>query len=80
MQTTRDPSGMRRPLSKSRWILLISCCVILLAVGIGAALLIRYWPFNQADIVETLQETVPGTKVTVARFHSTYFLHPGCVA
>lgn len=44
------------------------------------ALLIRYWPFNQADIVETLQETVPGTKVTVARFHSTYFLHPGCIA
>jgi hypothetical protein len=80
MQTTRDPSGMRRPLSKSRWILLISCCVILLAVGIGAALLIRYWPFNQADIVETLQETVPGTKVTVAQFHSTYFLHPGCIA
>ena len=80
MQTTRDPSGMRRPLSKSRWILLISCCVILLIMGVAAALLVRYWPFNQADIVETLQETVPGTKVTVARFHSTYFLHPGCIA
>jgi hypothetical protein len=44
------------------------------------ALLIRYWPFHQKDIVETLKETVPGTKVTVARFHSTYFLHPGCIA
>jgi hypothetical protein len=43
-------------------------------------LLVRYWPFHQKDIVETLQETVPGTKVTVARFHSTYFLHPGCIA
>jgi len=80
MLMTRDPSGTRRPPSKSRWILLISCCVILLAVGVGVALLIRYWPFNQADIVETLQETVPGTKVTIARFHSTYFPYPGCIS
>jgi hypothetical protein len=80
MLTTRDTSGTRRPLSKSRWILLISCCVILLAVGIAVALLVRYWPFHQKDIVETLQEMVPGTKVTVARFRSTYFLHPGCIA
>jgi hypothetical protein len=60
--------------------LLLSYCAILLALGVGVTLLIRYWRFNQVDIVETLQETVSGTKVTIARFHSTYFLHPGCVA
>ena len=80
MLMTRGPSRTRRHLSKSRWILLLSYCAILLALGVGVALLIRYWRFNQVDIIETLHETVPGTKVTIARFHSTYFLHPGCVA
>jgi len=81
MLTTRDAPGTRRHLSKSRRIiLLISSCVILLAVGVAVALLVRYWPFHKKDILETLQETVPGTKVTIARFHSTYFPYPGCIS
>jgi hypothetical protein len=66
----------------SRWqrIGLIVAGVLLPLVAAGFGLLLHYWPFGQKDIVETLQETVPGTKVTVSRFHSTYFMHPGAVA
>jgi hypothetical protein len=49
-------------------------------MGVGVTLSVRYWPFKQTDILETLQETVPGTKVTIARFHSTYFPYPGCIS
>jgi len=66
----------------SRWqrIGLIIAGVLLLLVAGGFGLLLHYWPFGQKDVVETLQETVPGTKVTVSRFHGTYFMHPGAVA
>lgn len=66
----------------SRWqrIGLIVAGVLLPLVAAGFGLLLHYWPFGQKDILETLQETVPGAKVTISRFHSTYFMHPGAVA
>jgi hypothetical protein len=63
-----------------RWqrILLVAAGSIVVLIGIGLAVLVRYWPFNQKQIAEILEEVVPGTKVTIAGFHSTYFVHPGC--
>ncbi len=70
----------RHPFSAHRRILLVTACAIVLLATIGLVFLIRYWPFNERQIVETLQETIPGTKVTIARFHNTHFVHPGCWA
>ena len=43
------------------------------------SLLIVRWPFSQARVTESLETTFPA-KVSYAKFHSTYFPHPGCVA
>ena len=75
-----EQAAARGRVSRWRRISLITPAVLLLLVAGGFALLLHDWPFRQKDILETLQETVPGTKVTVARFHSTYFMHPGAVA
>ena len=77
--TSEIPQARAR-FSKWQRALLIAACSILGLSGIGLALLVRYWPFDQKTIVEMLQATVPGTKVTIARFRSTYFIHPGCRA
>ncbi len=77
--TSDSPQTVSRFLPRQR-ILLIAVCVIVFLAGTGITLLHHYWRFDQKDIIEILQETVPGTKVTIARFHSTYFIHPGCQA
>jgi len=52
---------------------------ITLAIAIGGGILAMHWPFAQAKITQSLQETFPAT-VAFQKFHSTYFPHPGCVA
>ncbi len=81
------PAGMKsefphawRSHSKLQRILLIAASTLLVLCAVGIILLAHYWPFSQGDIVALLEETVPGTKVTMAHFHSTYFVHPGCWA
>src|SRR3984893_7818905 len=51
---------------------------ITLAIAIGGGILAMHWPFSQAKIAQSLQETFPAT-VTFQKFHSTFFPHPGCV-
>lgn len=69
-----------RQFSKMQRALLILSGIVLFLCAAGVIVLIHYWPFGEKDILETLAETVPGTKVAISRFHSTYFLHPGCWA
>ncbi|MGH9563583.1 MAG: AsmA-like C-terminal region-containing protein, partial [Terracidiphilus sp.] len=76
--TEKAPALWRR--SKRTRFFLIAFCTVLILILTGLILLAHYWPFKQKDIVETLQETVPGTIVKITRFHSTYFPHPGCWA
>lgn len=53
--------------------------VILLAlICIGGIILAFHWPFSAQNITQSIQEDWPG-KITVQRFHRTYFPHPGCV-
>lgn len=53
--------------------------VALLAMIVGGVLLTTHWPFSQAHVTQSLQETFPAT-VTFGRFYATYFPNPGCVA
>jgi AsmA-like C-terminal region len=53
---------------------------LLVAITLAISFLAhRYWPFTQAQIRQALAESFSGD-VTVRRFRSTYFPHPGCVA
>ncbi len=45
---------------------------------IAAVLMIRFWPFTQASVIEALQES-GDSRVQIRAFHSTYFPYPGCV-
>jgi hypothetical protein len=53
--------------------------VALLAMIVGGVMLATHWPFSQARVTQSLQETFPAT-VTFGTFHATYFPNPGCVA
>ena len=45
---------------------------------IASVLMIRFWPFTQASVIEALQES-GDSRVQIRAFHSTYFPYPGCV-
>src|ERR1700733_1304159 len=53
--------------------------VALLAMIVGGVLLATHWPFSQAQVTQSLQETFPAT-ITFGKFYATYFPNPGCVA
>jgi hypothetical protein len=53
--------------------------VALLTTIVGGVLLATHWPFSQAQVTQSLQETFPA-KVTFGKFYATYFPNPGCVA
>jgi hypothetical protein len=73
------PTNQAPHSSKYIKILLIILIGVTLAIAIGGGILAMHWPFSQAKIAQSLQETFPAT-VTFQKFHSTYFPHPGCVA
>jgi hypothetical protein len=69
-------SGVARVLSPSRrWILAGAGAVIVAAI----LLLIRFFPFSEATVTESLRETFP-SNVSVDHFRTIYFPHPGCRA
>jgi hypothetical protein len=45
----------------------------------GSATLALRWPFSQENIVESIQEIVPGA-VQIGKFHTRILPHPGCEA
>jgi hypothetical protein len=62
-----------------RRIALVVSGVALLAMIVGGGALATHWPFSQARITQSIQETFPAT-VTFGKFYVTYFPNPGCVA
>ena len=62
-----------------RRIALIVSGVALMAAIISGIALATHWPFSEARVTQSLQETFPVT-VTFGKFSATYFPKPGCVA
>jgi hypothetical protein len=60
---------------------IILSVVVVLVVGLTVAgvTLAFHWPFTQARLTQSLQESFPAT-VTIQKFHPTFFPNPGCVA
>jgi hypothetical protein len=46
---------------------------------LGVAVMLTYWPFRYREVHPLLEQTFR-SKVTVKRYHRTYFPHPGYVA
>jgi hypothetical protein len=74
----RRPS-VAHPWNHASRLLKIVATILLIGLGVVATLYIWHWPFTQARVTESIETTFP-VKVTYAKFHSTYFPHPGCVA
>jgi hypothetical protein len=53
-------------------------CVLVLALA-GVAVMLHYWPFRYREVHPLLEHTFR-SRVTVKRYHRTYFPHPGYVA
>jgi hypothetical protein len=77
MSAAKSMSPPAKSFVRRRW--LIPAAAILLALlCIGGIILAFHWPFSAQNITQSIQEDWPG-KITVQRFHRTYFPHPGCV-
>ena len=75
---TPPPTLFAQPRRWRRWI--VPAIFILCAALIAAVVLLHhFWPFTQAEVISSLQQTLDGT-VTVQHFRSTVFPIPGCVA
>ncbi|HET6145202.1 MAG TPA: AsmA-like C-terminal region-containing protein [Candidatus Acidoferrales bacterium] len=60
-----------------RWVWVIPVAVALAIVAF--IIFVRYFPYSQKRIVESLRETFP-SEITVDHFQQVYFPHPGCKA
>lgn len=60
-----------------RWTWVIPIIMVLAIVT--SIILVRYFPYSQKRIVQSLSETFPSS-ITVDHFQQVYFPHPGCKA
>lgn len=77
MSAAKSMSPPAKSLARRRW-LIPAAAVLLAMLCIGGIILAFHWPFSAQNITQSIQEDWPG-KITVQRFHRTYFPHPGCV-
>jgi hypothetical protein len=77
MTAERSMSPPAKSFASRRW-LIPAAAVLLVLLCIGGIILAFHWPFSAQNITQSIQEDWPG-KITVQRFHRTYFPHPGCV-
>ncbi|HEV2617151.1 MAG TPA: AsmA-like C-terminal region-containing protein [Candidatus Acidoferrales bacterium] len=61
-----------------RWVV-IGAVGAIIVVGIAFIVLLLRWPFSEADVAQSLGESVSGS-ITFAKFRATYIPFPGCVA
>jgi hypothetical protein len=61
-----------------RWLFLAAIGFVVL-IAAGLTIFILHFPFSRDRVRQSLEETFHG-QVTFAKFHVTYFPHPGCVA
>ena len=57
------------------WILPAAATIVVAA----SIIFVRYFPYSQKNIVQSLQETFPSA-ITIDRFQRVYFPYPGCKA
>jgi AsmA-like C-terminal region len=73
------PQGQPKRISQwRRWIFRAAIALVIL-IAIGLTIFILHFPFSRDRVRQSLEETFHG-QVTFAKFHVTYFPHPGCVA
>jgi hypothetical protein len=77
MTAVKRKPAREKPSHGRRW-LILAAAILLVLLCIGAIILAFHWPFSAQNITQSIQEDWPG-KITVQRFHRTYFPHPGCV-
>ncbi|HTU40382.1 MAG TPA: AsmA-like C-terminal region-containing protein [Candidatus Aquilonibacter sp.] len=68
----------KTPVQKKYRFRLLIAGFCIAAIIVGAALLIRYWPFSRDAMLQLLSENTD-SQVTVGSFQETYFPSPGCV-
>jgi AsmA-like C-terminal region len=82
-QRSEEPAGSahRQERPRERWWKrprsIVAMGLAFLCVGCG--LLAYFWPFSRAHVVQSIEEEFGG-KLTIAKFQTLYFPHPGCVA
>ena len=76
VQTREVGSGVVR-IFYHYWRLILALAVTLL-IGI-VILLLRFFPYSEKNITESLQQTFPG-QLRIYHFQPVYFPHPGCRA
>jgi hypothetical protein len=64
--------------NRNRIVLFVATAAVI-GLGIAGVVLATHWPFSQARLSQSLEESFPAT-VTIQKFHSTFFPNPGCVA
>lgn len=60
-----------------RWVVIAATAAVI--VGIAFVILLLRWPFTQARMTQSLEESVSGS-LTFTKFRVTYVPFPGCVA
>ena len=58
-----------------RWIAIAAGVAVLAAI----IFLLRYFPFSEKEVTDSLRETFP-SEIQINRFRTVYFPHPGCKA
>ncbi|MGH9728648.1 MAG: AsmA-like C-terminal region-containing protein [Candidatus Acidiferrales bacterium] len=61
-----------------RWVV-IGAVGAVIVVGIASIILLLRWPFSEADVAQSIGQSVSGS-ITFAKFRATYIPFPGCVA
>jgi hypothetical protein len=77
MTGVKQKSAQEKTSHGRRWLIPVIVAVLVL-LCVGGIILVFHWPFSAQNITQAIQEDWPG-KITVQRFHRTYFPHPGCV-
>jgi hypothetical protein len=62
-----------------RHVIELALFAVLVVALAGVAVMLTYWPFRYREVHPLLEHTFR-SKVTVKRYHRTYFPHPGYVA
>lgn len=64
---------------RKRHVIELALFAVLVLTLAGVAVMLNYWPFRYREVHPLLERTFR-SKVTVKRYHRTYFPHPGYVA
>jgi hypothetical protein len=75
----RSPTQRQENARRRLWMAAGGFLALVFVLLTAAAILALRWPFSQENIVESIQEIVPGA-VQIGEFRTRIFPHPGCEA